>query len=191
MTATTVVTETSIPTFALVVHPVGDSSTMYRLGTRVQGSRKEPTNRILTYIKPGTSSAPDASFKGIDATIIDGRLYIMSKNDKPKLYGFSKQFSGESQYAGRTVLARQPGNDKTSSSTVLTGCTIDRSKGGIITCKSIGGEAVALQELAWPGRKIKGRFMLGLVPASDRGGEEDQPRMQLAAESFGFAVVGC
>ena len=128
---------------------------MYRLVTRLQGSRREPTNRILTYIETGNPGAAGGSFQGVNATIIDGQLYIMSKNKKLKFYGFSRQFPGTSQHAGRTVLCRQPmdNNDKTSPSTTLTSCTINRSQGAVIMCKPTGSQPVALWELAWLGRR--------------------------------------
>lgn len=184
-TVTTQVQKTTVPTFALYARPAnkkgdGPDGKKFRLLTRILGSETSPQNRIIQYRKPKSAAANTPDWVGVNATIIDGYLYIINQQANPKLFGFSLALG-----SGRTVLGNSGGDD----ATALRGCAIDVTT-KVLDCKLPSGDNAKFQELKWP-TGGDGRFMLAQIPKGKAGDKEYKPVMQLLAGEAGTVQLGC
>ncbi|KXJ86026.1 hypothetical protein Micbo1qcDRAFT_180235 [Microdochium bolleyi] len=147
---------TVIPTFALKSRLL----TRFRDGATYQ----DANDRILQYRRLAASPATgtDWYYSGVTAAIIDRGLYIMSRNDNPKLYGGSHVVDGRSAQ-GQQQLGASQGFRK---------CTVDKSKGGWISCQLPNASPARFQELVWgTGESNRRKLKLAQIPSSDDQGQ--------------------
>ena len=177
------VDQTAAPTFGLVARRVDAPNKSWRLLSRVLGGTED--SRVLQYRKPskvdgGTGEIDgDAQFTGIRATILDGELFVFSQQDNPKLHGFNKVVLPNGSDKPRQVLGAQSDNQVIGTS--LTGCTVDMSRGNVLSCTLGNGSPARFQELEWPSKNPKSRrFMLGLL----FGGGDDARELELVARDY-------
>lgn len=181
------VDQTSAPTFGLVARRVDAPNKSWRLLSRVLNGGTGDS-RVLQYRKPskvdgGTGEIDgDAQFEGIQATILDGQLFVFSQQSNPRLHGFSKVVVPGDSDKPQQVLGAQTDNQVIGTS--LTGCTVDQSKGNLLSCKLGNGSAARFQELQWPSKNPNSkRFMLGLLLS---GGGDNTKELELVARDYEF-----
>lgn len=182
VTVTSTVKKTAVPTFALFARQAsGPRDEKFRLRSRMAPDLPyAPENRILQYRRTSGSGADGPDEIGVNATIIEGKLYIFSQLGNPKPHGFSLQLED------RAVFGQQ-----TDTEAGLRGCVIN-DETRKVTCELPNGRKVKMQELVWPagGPDGGGRFMLARVPKGNSG-KKFQPVMQFVAGSEGTADVDC